>query len=100
MLQAALVCASNTAPSRQQNQPHRHRPCNRLVREAICDVQAELSNVDAELLRRDIEVRVSAMMILIQPCKRRVVSLWRYGADFMRIVRFPSTMVFALSPKG
>lgn len=102
MLQAALalVCASNTTPSRRQNQSHRHWPCNRLVREVMCDVLAGLTNVNAESLRRDIEVRISAMMPLIQPCKRRVVSLWRYRAEFRRAVRFSPMRVSALSTKG
>lgn len=66
----------------------------------MCDVLAGLTNLDAEPLRRDIEVRVAAMMPLTQPCKRRVVSLWRYRAEFMRAVRFSPTMVSALSSKG
>lgn len=100
MLQAALVYAFHTIPSRQQHPPHRHWPCNRLVREAMCDAFDGLTHVNAEPLRRDIEVRVSAVMPLTRPCRRRVVSLWRCRAEFMRAARFSPTMVSALSTKG
>ena len=64
------------------------------------DVLAGLTHVNAEPLRRDIEVRVSAMMPLTRPCKRQVGSLWRSRSEFMRAARFSPTMVSALSTKG
>ena len=71
----------------------RYVPGDRTVRESICELEAGLTKAGAEPLRRDIEVRVSAMTPLPHPFRRR----GRYGADCMGADRSSQAMVPALS---
>ena len=50
MLQAALVSASNTTPSRPQNRSPLRVPCRILVQESTCNVQPETQDLSKHLL--------------------------------------------------